>query len=144
MRFSEFKTGQVFKFGSYTLGEEEILEFASRYDPQWFHTDVEKARTGPYGGLIASGWNTCGIAMRLVTDEFLIDSGSIGSPGLDYIKWRNPVRVDDVLSVVVTILDTKQSRSRPNLGILRWQWQLFNAKGDEVLDLEATSFFEMH
>jgi len=144
MRFSEFKTGQVFKFGSYTLGEEEILEFASRYDPQWFHTDVEKARTGPYGGLIASGWNTCGIAMRLVTDEFLIDSGSIGSPGLDYIKWRNPVRVDDVLSVVVTILDTKQSRSRPNLGILRWQWQLFNAKGDEVLDLEATSFFKMH
>lgn len=144
MRFSEFKTGQVFKFGSYTLGEEEILEFASRYDPQWFHTDVEKARTGPYGGLIASGWNTCGIAMRLVTDELLIDSGSIGSPGLDYIKWRNPVRVDDVLSVVVTILDTKQSRSRPNLGILRWQWQLFNAKGDEVLDLEATSFFEMH
>ena len=141
MRFSEFKTGQVFKFGSYTLGEEEILEFASRYDPQWFHTDVEKARTGPYGGLIASGWNTCGIAMRLVTDELLIDSGSIGSPGLDYIKWRNPVRVDDVLSVVVTILDTKQSRSRPNLGILRWQWQLFNAKGDEVLDLEATSFF---
>jgi len=79
-----------------------------------------------------------------VTDELLIDSGSIGSPGLDYIKWRNPVRVDDVLSVVVTILDTKQSRSRPNLGILRWQWQLFNAKGDEVLDLEATSFFEMH
>ena len=144
MRFSEFKTGQVFKFGSYTLGEEEILEFASRYDPQWFHTDVEKARTGPYGGLIASGWNTCGIAMRLVTDELLIDSGSIGSPGLDYIKWRNPVRVDDVLSVLVTILDTKQSRSRPNLGILRWQWQLFNAKGDEVLDLEATSFFEMH
>jgi len=144
MRFSEFKTGQVFKFGSYTLGEEEILEFASRYDPQWFHTDVEKARTGPYGGLIASGWNTCGIAMRLVTDELLIDSGSIGSPGLDYIKWRNPVRVDDVLSVVVTILDTKQSRSRPNLGILRWQWQLFNAKGDEVLDLEATSFFKMH
>ena len=144
MKFSEFKTGQVFKFGSYTLGEEEILEFASRYDPQWFHTDVEKARTGPYGGLIASGWNTCGIAMRLVTDELLIDSGSIGSPGLDYIKWRNPVRVDDVLSVVVTILDTKQSRSRPNLGILRWQWQLFNAKGDEVLDLEATSFFEMH
>ena len=144
MKFSEFKTGQVFKFGSYTLGEEEILEFASRYDPQWFHTDVEKARTGPYGGLIASGWNTCGIAMRLVTDELLIDSGSIGSPGLDYIKWRNPVRVDDVLSVVVTILDTKQSRSRPNLGILRWQWQLFNAKGDEVLDLEATSFFKMH
>lgn len=144
MKFSEFKTGQVFKFGSYTLGEEEILEFASRYDPQWFHTDVEKARTGPYGGLIASGWNTCGIAMRLVTDELLIDSGSIGSPGLDYIKWRNPVRVDDVLSVLVTILDTKQSRSRPNLGILRWQWQLFNAKGDEVLDLEATSFFEMH
>lgn len=144
MKFSEYSTGQVLKFGSYTIDEAEILEFATRYDPQWFHTDVDKARTGsPYGGLIASGWNTCGIAMRLVTDELLQDSGSIGSPGLAYLKWPNPVRAGDVLSVVITVLDTKRSRSRPNLGILRWQWQLFNGEGAEVLDLEATSFFEL-
>ena len=143
MKFSEYSVGQVLKFGSYKIEEAEILEFATRYDPQWFHTDVNKAQTSPYGGLIASGWNTCGIAMRLVTDELLQDSGSIGSPGLAYLKWPNPVRAGDMLSVVITVLETKQSRSRPNLGILRWQWQLFNGEGVEVLDLEATSFFEL-
>lgn len=144
MKFSEYSKGQIFKFGSYKIEEAEILEFATRYDPQWFHTDVDKAQTeSPYGGLIASGWNTCGITMRLVTDELLYDSDSIGSPGLAYLKWPNPVRAGDVLSVVVTVLDTKQSRSRPDLGILQWQWQLFNDKGVEVLDLEATSFFEL-
>lgn len=142
MKFSEYSKGQVLKFGSYKIEEAEILEFATHYDPQWFHTEVDKAKASPYGSLIASGWNTCGIAMRLVTDELLHDSGSIGSPGLAYLKWPNPVRADDVLSVVVTVLDTKQSRSRPNLGIIQWQWQLFNDKGVEVLDLEATSFFE--
>lgn len=143
MKFSEYHKGQVLKFGSYTLEEAEILEFATRYDPQWFHTEVDQAKASPYGSLIASGWNTCGIAMRLVADELLKDSGSIGSPGLAYVKWPNPVRAGDVLSAVITVLDTKQSRSRPNLGILRWRWQLFTNNDDEVLDLEATSFFEL-
>ena len=143
MNFSEYSAGQVLKFGNYKIDEAEILEFAERYDPQWFHTNIEKANTGPYGGLIASGIQTLGIAMRLVADELLAGSSSYGSPGLDYLKWPNPVRPGDVLSVVVTIVETKQSRSRPNLGILRWQWQLFNDRGDEVLNLEATSFFEL-
>lgn len=143
MKFSEYSAGQVLKFGHYKIEEAEILEFAARYDPQWFHTDLEKVKKGPYGGLIASGIQTLGVAMRLVADELLKDSRSFGSPGLAYLKWPNPVRPGDVLSITITILETKQSRSRPNLGILRWQWQLFNDEGVEVLELEATSFFDI-
>ncbi|MEB8432601.1 MaoC family dehydratase [Cocleimonas sp. KMM 6892] len=143
MKFSEYSIGQVHTFGAYLIEENEILEFANHYDPQWFHTDLEKAKTSPYGALISSGWQTCAIAMRLVFDEFLKDSGSIGSPGLAYVKWPKPVFAGDILSAKVTILNSRQSRSRPNIGILRWQWQLLNAQGEEVLDLEATSFFDL-
>jgi acyl dehydratase len=143
MKFAEFFAGQTIEAGPYTVTEAEVLQFATAYDPQWFHTDPAAAAQGPFGGLIASGWHTCGIAMRLMADKALHGSESFASPGLAYIKWPHPVRPGDALSVRATVLETRTARSQPGLGILRWRWQLHNAQGVEVLDLEATSLFKL-
>ena len=143
MRFAEFSAGLVIDAGPYYVTQAEVLQFANAYDPQWFHTDPEAAAQGRFGGLIASGWHTCGIAMRLLADKALKGSESFASPGLAYIKWPHPVRPGDNLTVRATVLETRVARSQPGLGILRWRWQLFNAQGTEVLDLEATSLFDL-
>ena len=143
MKFTEFAAGQVIEAGPYTLGEDALLQFARDYDPQWFHTDADAAARGRFGGLIASGWQTCGIAMRLATEVALEGSESFASPGLAYVKWPHPVRAGDALSLRATVIETRRARSQPTLGILRWRWQLFNRKGVEVLDLEATSLFDL-
>jgi len=143
MKFAEFHQGQVIEAGPYQVTEAEVLQFATAYDPQWFHTDPEAAAKGPFGGLIASGWHTCGIAMRLMADKALHGSESYASPGLAYIKWPHPVRPGDALTVRATVLETRTARSQPTLGILRWRWQMHNAQGVEVLDLEATSLFKL-
>ena len=142
MKFAEFSPGQVIETGSYQVTQQEILDFACAWDPQWFHADPEAARQGRFG-LIASGWQTCGIAMRLMVETAMADSESFASPGLAYLKWPNPVRADDVLQVRATVLEARCSRKRPELGVLRWRWQLFNQNGLEVLDLEATSLFDL-
>jgi acyl dehydratase len=143
MKFADFHAGQIIQAGPYALSQEEILQFAGAYDPQWFHTDVRAAEQGRFGGLIASGWHTCAVAMRLAADAALKDSESFASPGLAYVKWLHPVRQDDQLSLRATVLETRRSRQQSGMGILRWRWQLFNAAGTEVLDLEATSLFDL-
>ncbi len=143
MKFAEFTPGQQVQAGPYLVSEAEILRFAQSYDPQWFHTDPVRADNGRFAGLIASGWHTCGIAMRLVADAALQGSESFASPGLAYVKWPHPVRPDDQLHLVATVLEVRTSRQQPTMGILRWRWQLFNAANIEVLDLEATSLFDL-
>lgn len=143
MKFNEFFAGQVLEAGPYELTESELLAFARAWDPQWFHTDPEAAAQGPHGGLIASGWQTCGIAMKLAVQAALAGSESFASPGLAYVKWTHPVRAGDTLSLTATVLDTRRSASQPTLGILRWRWQLFNQAQVQVLDLEATSLFKL-
>ena len=143
MKFADFQSGQIITAGPYALSEAEVLQFATAYDPQWFHTDPQAAAQGPFGGLIASGWHTCGIAMRLVADAALQGSESFASPGLAYVKWPPPVRPDDRLTLRATVLESRRASRRPGLGLLRWRWQLFNAAGAEVLDLEATSLFDL-
>ena len=143
MRFADFQAGQVIKAGPFELSEAELLAFARAYDPEWFHTEPAAAAQGRFGGLIASGWQTCGIAMRLMAGAALAGSESFASPGLAYVKWPHPVRPGDVLSLRATVLETRRASSQPTLGILRWRWQLFNAAGVEVLDLEATSLFDL-
>jgi acyl dehydratase len=143
MKFADFQTDQVIEAGPYTVTEAEVLQFARAYDPQWFHTDPEAAQHGRFGGLIASGWHTCAIAMRLVTDAALQGSESFASPGLAYVKWPHPVRPGDQLSVRATVIEARRSRGQGHMGILRWRWQLFNQAGTEVLDLEATSLFDL-
>ncbi|MFZ9391673.1 MAG: MaoC family dehydratase [Burkholderiaceae bacterium] len=143
MKFADFHEGMVGEAGPVRITQQEILEFANRYDPQWFHTDVEASVKGPYGGLIASGWQTCGLAMRLSVDHFLKDSESFGSPGLSYLKWLAPVRSNDELTLKATVLEKRLSSKNPMLGVLRWRWQVRNQSSVEVLDLEATSLFDL-
>jgi acyl dehydratase len=143
MKFSEFTPGLVIEAGPYAVTEAEVLQFAKAYDPQWFHTDPQAAASGRFGGLIASGWHTCGMAMRLIADKALQGSESFASPGLAYIKWPHPVRSGDILHVRATVLEARVSRSQSSMGILRWRWQMFNARDVEVLDLEATSLFDL-
>ena len=143
MRFEQFTAGSVLRLGPRTVHEDEIVDFAARHDPQWFHTDPRAAGSHRFGGLIASGWHTCGIAMRLVVDAVLAGSESFASPGLDHIRWPHPVRPGDRLSLRAQVLEARRSASRPGLGILRWQWSLRNERGVEVLQLEATSLFDL-
>ncbi len=141
MKFAEFHAGQRITAGPYLLSEAEILAFAKQYDPQWFHTDVGRAQSGPFNGLIASGWQTCAIAMRLVADAALHDSESFASPGIDHVKWPAPVRPGDALSLVATVLETRITSK--GMGVLRWRWELRNQADVQVLELEAVSLFKL-
>lgn len=143
MQFAEFHAGQVIEAGPYVLTEAELVQFARAYDPQWFHTDAEAAAESPFGGLIASGWHTCSIAMRLVVDAVLAGSESFASPGLEHVRWPNPVRPGDALRLVADVIEVRRSEKRPTLGILRWRWQLFNQRELPVLDVEVTSLFKL-
>jgi len=143
VRFAEIAAGQVIKAGPETITEQQILEFAREFDPQWFHTDPARAAASTWNGLIASGWQTCAIAMRLVVAAALSGSESFGSPGLAYLKWESPVRPGDELGLVMDVLDKRVATKRPTLGIVRWRWRLFNQHGEQVLDLEATSLFDL-
>jgi acyl dehydratase len=143
MKFAEFHPGQVIEAGPVGISAEQIVAFAQQYDPQWFHVDAARADAGPYGGLIASGWQTCGLAMRLAVDTALAGSESFGSPGLAQLRWLHPVRPGDELRLTLTVLETRRSKSQPTMGVLRWRWQMRNQHGTEVLDLEATSLFDL-
>lgn len=143
MKFADFHAGQVIEAGPYVLTEVELLQFARAYDPQWFHTDAQAAADSPFGGLIASGWHTCSIAMRLVVEAALAGSESFASPGLEHVRWPNPVRPGDALRLVADVIEVRRSEKRPTLGVLRWRWQLFNQRELMVLDAEVTSLFKL-
>jgi acyl dehydratase len=143
MKFAEITTGRRFVLGPLTVVQDEVIAFARRYDDQWFHTDPESAAEGPFQGLIASGWHTCALAMQLVSRDILAGSESYASPGLRYVRWPNPVRPGDALTLEIAVHDSRVSASRPWLGIVNWQWVMLNQQGDQVLDLEATSMFKI-
>jgi acyl dehydratase len=143
LKFAEFFAGQRISAGPVALSEREIVEFASAWDPQWFHTDAAAAERVPFKGLIASGWQTCGLAMRLACQAALEGSESYASPGIAYIKWPNPVRPGDPMRLEATVLEVRRSQSKPNLGVLRWRWELLHQDGRPALELEATSLFDL-
>ncbi|MDR6519968.1 MaoC family dehydratase [Variovorax atrisoli] len=143
MKFADFHAGQVIEAGPYVLSEAELLQFAQAYDPQWFHVDAQAAAESPFGGLIASGWHTCSIAMKLVVEAALAGSESFASPGLEHVRWPNPVRPGDALRLVADVIEVRRSEKRPTLGILRWRWRLFNQRELMVLDAEVTSLFKL-
>ena len=136
-----FEAGQIREFGQYTVTEEEIVDFARRYDPQPFHIDREAAKQSIYGGLIGSGWMTCAIAMRLVCDGFLLKTASMGSPGVDNIRWKLPVRPGDVLRLRLTVLEVKPSQSKPDRGIVRTTWEVLNHKDETVMTSEGMGMY---
>lgn len=142
MRFADFHPGARFGAGPRRVGAEEIVDFARRYDPQPFHVDAALAAASRWGGLISSGWMTCAIAMELAVDCVLAGSESIGSPGVDHIRWESPVRPDDELRLTITVLESRVSSSGTT-GIVRWSWELHNQRGERVLDLKAASFFDL-
>ena len=142
MKFAEFKPELQIECGSHLVTEDEILSFAKKYDPQWFHTDVAQAQAGRWNGLIASGWMTCCIAMDLVVRKVLAGSESFGSPGVEELRWENPVRPGDTLSVAVTVLESRVSSSGRN-GIVRWRWEVRTQRKQRALSLVATSLFDV-
>lgn len=143
MKFADFHTGQVIEAGPHAVTEDEVLGFARQWDPQWFHTDPDAAAQGVFGGLIASGWHTCAIAMRLVVQAALHDSESFASPGIDQIRWSQPVRPGDQLRLRAEVIEARRSDTKAHLGILRWRWQLFNQHEAQVLDATVTSLFRL-
>ncbi len=143
MKFADFRVGQVIEAGPVLVTASEIVDFASKWDPQWFHLDAARAeKESPFGGLIASGWHTCGIAMRLMVGAALADSESYASPGLQELKWLYPVRPGDKLRVFATVTDVRRSAKDPALGILRWHWRVVNQADVGVLEVSATNLFK--
>lgn len=142
MRFDEIRVGMLINCGRRAVTEAEIIEFAQRYDPQWFHTDPVRARNSRWKGLIASGWLTCSIAMDLAVRSVLADSESIGSPGVEQLKWLNPVRPGDELELRIEVMERRVSRSGA-VGVVKWRWLLGTQAGVPVLDLTATSLFQI-
>jgi acyl dehydratase len=139
--FEDFQVGHTWELGSYTLTEESIIEFARQFDPQYFHTNPIKAKESVFGGLIASGWHTLGIYMKLIVENLINQTHSLGSPGMEEIRFLNPVRPGDTLSVRYTVLDSRVSATRPNMGIARFKGELFNQRGEQVLRVVGTGFF---
>lgn len=143
MKYSDFYVGQVLTRGPITLQEHEITSFANQWDPQWFHTDANAASQGPFKGLIASGWQTCALAMRIACETVFQGSEFLASPGVSYIRWPRPVRPGEALMWRAEMLEVRPSSKRPHLGILRWRWQMFTLDdGHEVLDMETTGIFQ--
>jgi len=135
----DFRPGEVIEFGDYLVTEEEIVDYAKRYDPQPFHVDPKAAAESIFGGLVASGWMTGSIMMRLLVDHFISPASSMGSPGVDEVRWPKPVRPGDRLHVRVTIVETKRSQSKPDRGIVRVQQEVINQRGETVMSLRGMS-----
>ena len=137
----DFHPGDTLDLGSCTVSRDEILEFARRYDPQPFHVDEEAARASIYGGLIASGWHTTALLMRLLVDGMVNGAHSMGSPGVDEIRWLKPVRPGDTLTARAVVLDVVPSRSKPDRGHLRTRYEVFNQRGEKVMTMVSLGIF---
>ncbi len=135
--FEDYVVGTSTEHGSVLVEEAEVVDFGRRFDPQPFHVDREAAAAGPFGGLIASGWHTCALMMRLLAEQYLSPVSSLGSPGIDELRWLLPVRPGDHLTLRTTVEDTRVSRSKPDRGLVRTRVELLNQTGDVVLRLSA-------
>jgi acyl dehydratase len=139
--FEDFSEGQTYDLGTFSYTEREIIDFATRYDPQPMHIDPVAGRESIYGGLIASGWQTATSYMRLLVDAVMRDSASLGSPGMDSLRWPKPVRPGDVLRARFTITEARPSNSRPDWGIVRSRGEILNQNDELVMQAEAVNFF---
>jgi acyl dehydratase len=133
----DFVEGDIHEFGPLTITEDEIIRFGKEFDPQLFHTDPEAARETVYGGLIASGWHTCALFMRLFVEHYLPGPASLGSPGVDELRWLKPVRPGDELTLRITVHRVKASRSKPDRGILFSFCEMVNQDSDVVSTMMA-------
>ena len=138
--FEDYQEDTVIEMGPVYVEEDELIEFALRYDPQPMHIAPEAAKAGPYKGLIASGWYTCALVMRELVNNYFSPSSSLGSPGIDELQWLRPVRPGDRLTVRATILETKLSRSKPDRGLVRTLIEALNQQQEKVVSFKALNF----
>jgi acyl dehydratase len=138
--FEDYVPGVTYDCGSVEVAEADILEFARRYDPQNFHVDAAAAAKGPFGGLIASGWHTASLMMRLYADHYLSAKSSLGSPGVDELRWPRPVRPGAVLRLRATVTEARLSRSKPDRGLVRTRVELVDGGDDVVFSASLLNF----
>jgi acyl dehydratase len=141
LSFEDMEVGSVIECGEHTFTREEIVQFAGQFDPQPFHVDDAAAAASPFGGLIASGWHTCSVMMGLLVRNAFQDSTSMGSPGIDEIRWLKPVRVGDTIRMRNSILDKRVSSSKPDRGIIETQWEGINQHGETVITVRSKGLF---
>ena len=139
--WEDMPPGSERDLGSITPTEAEIVDFARQWDPQPFHLDADAARHSVFGALCASGWHTCAMAMRLMVTNFLQEAASLGSPGLEKVKWLRPVLPGDTLSLVHRVVDARPMNSRPDVGLVRTTWDMRNQRGEPVLHMEGWGMF---
>lgn len=139
--YEDLRVGDVLELGSKTVSAEEIIEFAQQFDPQPMHLDQAAGEAGILGGLAASGWHTCSMYMRMMCDAFVLQSTSQGSPGMEYVRWKKPVHAGDTLTGRVSVVATRRSKSRSDLGFATCRGELKNQRGEMVLELENTGMF---
>lgn len=139
--WEDFPVGKVREFGAYAVTADEIMEFARKYDPQPFHLSEEAGKASLFGGLCASGWHICAMAMRMMCDDFLLETASLGSPGLESIRWLKPVYPGDTLRVRSVVLEARPMESKPHVGLLRARWEILNQKSEEVAQMEGYSMY---
>lgn len=139
--YEDFSEGEIFDCGEYTVTEAEILEFARKWDPQSFHTDPDVGEDSLFGGLVASGWQTVGICTRLVVETVYGDGGSLGSPAVEEVTWKNPVRPGDTLTASAEVRTRRPLESRPGVGLVKMRKSMRNQHGDPVLSMDVPVFF---
>jgi acyl dehydratase len=139
--WEDFSPGWQYESPSRTLTADEIKAFAREYDPQSYHTDEQAAKSTPFGGLIASGWQTCAVAMRLMCDGYLLETSCIGSPGLEELRWLKPVRPGDALRLHATVLEQTPSQSNPARGTVRFRWDVLNQRDEVVCSMTGRQHY---
>lgn len=135
--FEDYTTGEVLEFGDRLVTQEEIIDFARRYDPQPFHTDPQAAQHSAFGTLVSSGWMTASIGMALSVEHFVSPVSAMGSPGVDKLQWLVPVKPGDRLRMRITVLETTRSRSKPDRGVMRLRQELINQADAIVMRQEG-------
>jgi len=141
--FDDYAPGTTFDCGSVSVDEAEIISFAKTFDPQALHVDPEAAARGPFGGLVASGWHTAALVMRQLVEHYLAAEASLGSPGMDEIRWLGPVRPGNTLSVRATVAEARRSQSRPDRGIIKTVIEAVNQDGRTVMRATGTNFLRV-
>ncbi|MEO8935297.1 MAG: MaoC family dehydratase [Burkholderiaceae bacterium] len=139
--FEDFEVGRVIACGPRTVTAEEIIAFAKQFDPQAFHVDEEAGKQSIYGSLIASGWHTAAMVMRMGCDAYLLDSTSVGSPGVDELRWLKPTRAGDTIRADLVTLEVRPSRSKPDRGIVVSEWRVYNQHDELIMTMRGMGLF---
>lgn len=141
--YEDFVVGDTLEMGRRVVDRDEVIAFAREFDPQPFHVDEQAAKASFFGGLIASGWHTCAMVMRMMCDSYLLDSASLGSPGVDNVRWLKPVRPGDEIRALRVVTARRVSKSKPDMGIVDSRWEVYNQHDELVMTMEGRGMFRV-